>query len=234
MAALDAMRGGRVLLDGGYRSTNQTCLSSVPETPMIVTPTLPRSLFAASLTIAGVACRPVSPRAIDAGPPTVETNPGPSEAPRPAVIAAAEGERRLLRGGTAALLIKVDPVTTGSRRMVLGSSELPPGDAIPVHRHLQEDEIILVLHGTAQVQLGAQHYSAAPGGTVYIPEGTCIAVTNAGADTLNIVFVFSSPGFEKVLREVSSREGEPVKVVSPAERAAAFHRGHAVAGPTDC
>ena len=206
---------------------------------MVVTPTLPRCFSAAALTFVAVlptvtACRPITPRVTDAGPPTVETNPGSTGAPRPAVIAAAEGERRLLRGGTARLLIKVDPVTTGSHRMVLGSSDLPPGDAIPMHRHLREDEIILVLRGTARVQLGARDYSAGAGATVYIPQGTCIAVTNAGTDTLTTVFVFSSPGFEQVLRDVSSREGEPVKVVSPAERAAAFHRGHAVAGPTDC
>ena len=150
------------------------------------------------------------------------------------MIGAAEGERRLLRGGAALLLIKVDPVTTGSRRMVLGSSDIPPGDAIPVHRHMREDEIILVLHGTARVQLGTRQYTVGAGGTVFIPQGTCIAVANVGADTLTNVFIFSSPGFEQVLRDVSSPEGAPAKAVSPAERAAAFHRGHAVAGPTDC
>ncbi len=154
--------------------------------------------------------------------------------PRPAVIGPTEGERRFLRGGTAPLFIKVDPVTTGSRRMVLGSSDLPPGDAIPLHRHLREDEIILVTRGTARVQLGRREFTGGPGATVFIPQGTCVAVANVGTDTLTNVFIFSSPGFEQVLREVSSPEGAPAKRVSPAERAAAFHRGHAEAGPTDC
>jgi mannose-6-phosphate isomerase-like protein (cupin superfamily) len=154
--------------------------------------------------------------------------------PRPAVIGAQDGERRFLRGGVAPLLIKVDPVTTGSRRMVLGSSDLPPGDAIRLHRHLREDEIILITRGTAQVQLGTQQYRAGPGTTVFIPQGTCIAVTNAGKDTLSNVFIFSSPGFEQVLREVSSPEGAPPKHVSATERAAAFQRGHADASPRDC
>lgn len=154
---------------------------------------------------------------------------------RPAVIAASEGERRFLRGGAAPLLIKVDPVTTGSQRMVLGSSDLPPGDAIGVHRHLREDEIIYITRGTARVQLGARSYTAGPGATVYIPQGTCIALQNIGADTLTNVFVFSAPGFEQVLRSMSSPAGGPPKaVLSPAERAAAFHVGHAEAGPTDC
>jgi quercetin dioxygenase-like cupin family protein len=158
----------------------------------------------------------------------------PQGKPRPAVIAASEGERRFLRGGTAPLLIKVDPITTGSQRLVVGSSDLPPGDAIGVHRHLREDEIILITRGTARVQLGKEYFTAGPGTTVFIPQGTCIAVQNVGADTLSNTFIFSSPGFEEVLRAVSSPAGAPSRLVSPSERAAAFSRGHAEAGPTDC
>lgn len=154
--------------------------------------------------------------------------------PRPSVIGPAQGERRFLRGGVAPVLIKVDPVTTGSRRMVLASSDLPPGDSIPVHRHLREDEIIWVTRGTARVRLGEQQYTAGPGTTVFIPEGTCIALGNAGQDTFSMVFVFSAPGFEQVLREVSSPAGAPPKLVSPALRAAAFERGHAEAGSSRC
>jgi mannose-6-phosphate isomerase-like protein (cupin superfamily) len=150
------------------------------------------------------------------------------------VIGPKEGERRFLRGGTAPLLIKIDPVTTGSRRMVLGSSDLPPGDAIGLHRHLREDEIILVTRGTARVQLGTRHFTVGAGATMFIPQGTCIALANGGADTLSNVFIFSSPGFEQVMREVSSPEGAPPKRLSSAERAAAFHRGHAEAAPSDC
>jgi oxalate decarboxylase/phosphoglucose isomerase-like protein (cupin superfamily) len=118
--------------------------------------------------------------------------------------------------------------------MILGSSDLPPGDAIVVHRHLREDEIIFITRGTARVQLGAQFYTAGPGATVFIPQGTCIAVSNIGGDTLSNVFIFSAPGFEQVLRAVSSPAGAPPKKVSPAERALAFHHGFAEAGPTDC
>jgi quercetin dioxygenase-like cupin family protein len=110
--------------------------------------------------------------------------------PRPTVIGPNEGERRFLRGGTAPLLIKVDPITTGSRRLVLGSSDLPPGDAIAVHRHLREDEIILITRGSARVQLGREFFTAGPGATVFIPQGTCIAVENVGPDTLSNTFIF--------------------------------------------
>ena len=154
--------------------------------------------------------------------------------PRPAVIQADGGEKRLMRGGTAPLFIKVDPATTGSQHMVLGSSDLPPGDAIGVHRHLQEDEIIVITRGTARVQLGQQFVTASAGATVFIPQGTCIGVTNVGADTLSNFFVFSSPGFERALRAVSSAPGEPPKLLTPQLRQGAFHDAHAEANPFDC
>ena len=175
------------------------------------------------LALLSVGC---SPRAPD-GQPELDS-------PRASVIGPAEGERRFLRGGTAPLLIKVDPVTTGSRRMVLASSDLPPGDEIKVHRHLGEDEIIVVTRGSARVQLGKEQHSAGPGTTVFIPQGTCIALANTGPDTFSMFFVFSSPGFERVLREVSSPAGAPPKPITPETRAAAFQRGHAEAGPTKC
>ena len=155
-------------------------------------------------------------------------------AARPAVIGIDEGERRMLRGGTAPLLIKIDPINTGSQRMVLGSSDLPPGDAIAAHRHLREDEIIIILQGTARVRLGTQDYTATTGGAVFIPQGTCITVTNVGADTLRNMFIFSAPGFEQVLREMSTAPGDPPHRFTPEERAAVFHRGHAEAAPADC
>ena len=184
-----------------------------------------RSVAVVATLVAFAGCQPTSP---------ARTNADRAPSGRPAVIGLHEGEQRLLRGGVARLFIKVDPVNTGSHRMVLGSSDLPPGDSIAVHRHLQEDEIIMIHSGTARVQLGREHYTATAGGTVYIPQGTCVAVVNIGPDTLVNFFIFSSPGFEQVLRDVSSRVGEPMKIVTPADRATAFHRGHAIAGPADC
>jgi len=118
--------------------------------------------------------------------------------------------------------------------MVLGSSDLPAGDALGVHRHLQEDEIIVITRGTARAQLGQQFMTAWAGATVFIPQGTCIGVTNVGSDTLSNFFVFSAPGFERALRAVSSAPGEPAKPLTPQLRQAAFHDAHAVADPSDC
>ncbi len=201
---------------------------------MVATLTLPHSFFNCRARTGLVALLAAATACGRATLPAAGDNTGAIGEPRPAVIPSAGGELRFLRGGAAPLLIKVDPVTTGSRRMVLGSSDLPPGDAIGVHRHLREDEIIFITRGSARVQLGSKFFTGGPGTTVFIPQGTCIAVANIGTDTLTNIFVFSSPGFERVLRAVSSPAGEPPKSVSTAERAAAFRKGHAEAGPTDC
>jgi quercetin dioxygenase-like cupin family protein len=206
-------------LVAGRLATWRTCLLAVAVGVVLQIPL-------ALLAMAVVRRQPPSQPGIPASAATA--------GPRATVIAAGEGERRFLRGGAAPLLIKIDPVTTGSQRMVLGSSDLPPGDSIGVHRHLREDEIMIITRGTARVQLGAQRYSAGPGAIVFIPQGTCIAIANTGSDTLSNTFVFSAPGFEQVLRAVSSPAGAPPKAVSPAERAAAFHHGNAQAWPTDC
>lgn len=59
-----------------------------------------------------------------------------------------------------AVLIKMDPINAGSRRMVPGATDLPPGDAIGVHRHLHEGEIIVITRGTARVKLGRETVTA--------------------------------------------------------------------------
>ena len=166
-------------------------------------------------------------------PPGVADTP-PATRARPAVIQAGEGEKRILRGGAASLYINVDPISTGSETLMVGYSDLSPGDAIGVHRHLREDEVMVITRGTGRVQLGTEFHTAAAGATIFIPRGTCIALTNVGPDTLSNFFVFSSPGFERALRGVSTAPGDPVKPLTPELRAAAFHEGHAVANPADC
>lgn len=165
--------------------------------------------------------------------PPASSEPSISAA-RPAVIHAGEGEKRYLRGGAAELYIKVDPISTGSQTLMMGASDLPPGDAIGVHRHLREEEIIVITRGTGRVQLGREFHTAGAGATIFIPRGTCIGLTNIGTDTLTNFFVFSSPGFERSLRGVSSAPGDAPKVLTPELRAAAFHESHAEASPPNC
>src|SRR5215210_1768692 len=107
---------------------------------------------------------------------------------RPAVLARADGEARMLQGRKP-IWIKVDPQTLGSRTLTVGMEDMPPGDSIGVHKHLEEDEVVFVHRGEVEVTLGDSTMWAKTGGTVFIPRRTWIGFRVKGADTATIVFV---------------------------------------------
>lgn len=131
-------------------------------------------------------------------------------AARAAILQPADGEHRILRGRKA-ILLKVDPATVGSHHLFLGTEVMPPGDSIPTHRHLREEEAVFVHRGTLEVQLGDQHARAGPGATVFIPERTWISFRNPGPDTAEIVYVFNEPAFAQCLRAFSVTPGQPYR-----------------------
>lgn len=140
---------------------------------------------------------------------------------RPAVLARNEGEARMLQGRKP-MWIKVDPKTLGSRTLTVGMEDMPPGDSIGVHKHLQEDEVVFVHRGKVEVTLGDSLFRAGAGATVFIPRGTWIGFRVEGSDTATIVFAFNVPGFEKCLRLLSAPVG--TTFVSPSAQVVAAAR----------
>lgn len=157
----------------------------------------------------------------------------PSTAPpKPLVLAVDEGERRLRRFAVSApaFIIKVDRRNGGSGDLVMGYEDLPPGGVIPPHRHLMADEIIFVHRGSGVVQLGDRRTEFGPGATIYIPKDVRVTIRNTGIEPLSIAFVFSKPGFEDYLRDMSAPEGQPFVPLSEGELTAIRerHRSHTV------
>jgi quercetin dioxygenase-like cupin family protein len=155
------------------------------------------------------------------------------------VLSLDEGERRVRRrlpgaeGLTSPFILKVDRRNGGSRDLVMGYEDIPPGEAIPPHRHLLADEIIFVHRGSGVAELGERRTPFGPGATIYIPKNVRIALRNTGTDPISIAFIFSKPGFEELMRENSVAEGEPVIPLSEAERAGnrERHKWHTVYEP---
>lgn len=137
---------------------------------------------------------------------------------RPTVFARGEGEQRLMRGSRP-LFIVADSATVGSRTLVAGYEDVPPGDSGRTHMHLHEDEMIFVHRGHLNIALGDSIYRAAAGATVFIPRGTWIGFRTAGTDTAGFFFVFNTPAFEKCLRALSARPGERYAPLAPAAMA---------------
>lgn len=127
--------------------------------------------------------------------------------PVPTVFQAEEGDRWMLLGDKR-LIFKVDPVSTGSNTLVVGTEEMPPKNRIPTHKHLHEDEVIFVHKGAVKVTLNDRSYIAGTGATVFIPHGNWIGVENVSSETATILFFFNKPAFEQCLRAMSSRPGE--------------------------
>jgi len=153
----------------------------------------------------------------------------------PLIIEENDGERRVVRGWPGhpepgeSFILKVDPKNGGSSHLVFLTANLDPGGEIPTHRHPGADEILFLQSGTAKVQLGDLSREVHAGATVFIPAGTWISLSNIGKDKIQAIGVFSSPGFEDYMREVSVREGEKNVPVSEAEDAAIAKRhSHAV------
>jgi quercetin dioxygenase-like cupin family protein len=122
---------------------------------------------------------------------------------------------------------KISTKNNGSQHLVLGTEGLPPGATIPKHRHLDQDEILLIQIGTTHVWLGSYERDVHAGGLAFIPGNTWISLKNTGTEPISLTFIFSAPGFEDTMRcnSVSADEA-PTRITSPQHRDCE-HEGHA-------
>jgi len=158
---------------------------------------------------------------------TPASNDRPALHPTPTVFQAEEGDHWMLLGDKS-LIFKVDPVSTGSNTLVVGTEEMPPKNKIPTHKHLHEDEVIFVHKGTVRVTLNDRLYEAGTGATVFIPRGNWIGVENASTETATILFFFNKPAFENCLRAMSSRPGKKFSAPSAEKMKAVREECHEV------
>lgn len=161
---------------------------------------------------------------------------GASPDPRvkPLLLEKNEGELRTRRIHTDAsapassqFMLKVSPKNNGSQHLVLGTEELAPGAAIPKHKHLVQDEILLIESGTAHIWLGDQEGDVHAGGLAFIPANTWVSLKNTGTEPLSLTFIFSEPGFEDTMRCNSVPAGETPTQITPEQQTECSHLGHA-------
>jgi mannose-6-phosphate isomerase-like protein (cupin superfamily) len=129
------------------------------------------------------------------------------------VLAAGEGE--ILQRPNGRVVIKVDPKQS-SRHLAAGIQELNAGSGIPVHRHENADEVLVIQKGRAVAVLGDRRVSVEAGATVFVPRGVWHGVENTG-QPIELMWIVTPPGLEGFFREVGSSPGTPLKQLSPAE-----------------
>ena len=158
----------------------------------------------------------------------------------PLILAWSEGERRVRRPPPSALstlgvpfILKIDARNGGAPEFVMITEEIPPTQAIPFHRHPHADEILFIHAGTGVVTLGNREATVTSGATIYMPRNTVVGLRNTGAEPLKIVGIFSRPGYEEYLREISVPEGASVVPLTIEELSAirSRHLETAVYGP---
>jgi quercetin dioxygenase-like cupin family protein len=154
---------------------------------------------------------------------------GSEPAAKPLLLEKNEGEARVWRDPPPGeFMLKVSPQNNGSHHLVFGTEDMHPGDEIPLHKHLGQDEIVTIHSGTVHVHLGDQERDLHAGGMVFIPAYTWVSIKPVGNDTVSMAFVFSAPGFENLMRCASVPANQKPTPTTLEERRKCDHEGHVI------
>ena len=135
------------------------------------------------------------------------------------VVNEEEGEAIQMRDGTAIVKIKIAKVQ-GSNSIAFLSESFRPGDAIPVHKHLNEDELIFIHKGSGLFTLGDKQYQLKEGAVAVVPKGIWHGLQNNGNENLEMRFAYTPSVFEGFFQEVGTAVGKPFIQKSMEERRA--------------
>jgi mannose-6-phosphate isomerase-like protein (cupin superfamily) len=105
-------------------------------------------------------------------------------------------------------ILKITPKSSGSQHLVVGTQTVPIGGAVPRHRHLDQDEVVVLETGSARMNLGDRVYEIQAGGIVFAPANTWMSFENTGTEDIQLIFIYSSPGFERYMRCTSVPPGQ--------------------------
>lgn len=130
-----------------------------------------------------------------------------------------EGEAILMRDGTAIVRIKISKAQ-GAQSISFLSESFLPGDALPIHKHLYEDELIFLHNGSGIFTLGEKQYPISAGAVALVPKGIWHGLQNSGNENIEMRFAYTPSGFEGFFREVGTPVGQPFVHRSMEERKA--------------
>lgn len=136
-----------------------------------------------------------------------------------------------LGGGVMSVLL--DAQKTDGEVTILRSAA-PGGAASPVHVHANDDEIVVLLHGSGIFWAGEHRYELTDGGVAFLPRGVPHAY-RLTSDTVDMLAVCLPSGVEHFFRAAGwdlSRPKPEGWVITPASMAAAAAAtGQTILGP---
>ena len=128
-------------------------------------------------------------------PPDPSSIAGAAQPPQTLVIPPDGGRKISAYGDTAQIKLSGEQ-TNGSMVVALGST--PPGGGPPPHRHLNEDEMFMVVEGSIRYFANGQWTEPLePGSIVYTPRGAIHTFQNVGETPCRQWIIATPSGFER-------------------------------------
>ncbi len=148
-------------------------------------------------------------------------------------LAQAQQQQQLewLDGGT--LTMVLDGAATDGQLM-MGRFDVSEGEAPPYHQHTLEDEVFMLIKGTALVWYDDREYELTDGGVVFLPKGKPHAyrITSKKADLLMINTPAGIEGmFRYAGRDTSTPRPDGFQISPERMAEAAEQFGNIVVGP---
>ena len=125
------------------------------------------------------------------------------------VIHADEGETYWIGNRNSPLTIQIAKDLQGNKSLSFCRELIAPTEGIPLHKHLNEDELIFIHTGQGLLTLDEEEIIVKTGSVALVPKGLWHRLQNTGNETLTMVFSYSPAGFEGYFREMGSPAGTP-------------------------
>jgi quercetin dioxygenase-like cupin family protein len=102
-------------------------------------------------------------------------------------------------GGETMQILLNGEQTAGQLALLVG--EFPPGSGTSLHRHQYEDELIYMLEGTLDLQLGQEMATAVAGAAAFLPRGVAHDFHNHSEQMVKALAFITPGGFENYFTE---------------------------------
>jgi mannose-6-phosphate isomerase-like protein (cupin superfamily) len=97
------------------------------------------------------------------------------------------------------------------------TESLPPGEDIPLHRHLHEDEFLYIASGVVHARIGTLDGLAHAGALIFIPRATWVTLKNVGKTPVALLGGFAAPEYDRYMRCESVPGGRPAPPMTDRE-----------------
>lgn len=119
------------------------------------------------------------------------------------VIPPEGGELLSMAPGRSSLLKLLSGETDGS--VMLFVETAPPGTETTMHLHRGSDEVAYVLKGEISFKIGDEVTKGGPGSCAFLPRGVAHAWKNTGAETGQVLFLYTPAGAGRFFEEQVAR-----------------------------